>query len=232
MKITLTINWLFVLMIICPFLVQSCKEGTMSKSSQNIEVDKDTSIHKGIYIGMLGGDSVFINSEPSDGDWRVHPTIYLNNKVIYKETNGSKDFLISKSETKIVSLKNNIDEYILLTMVDPPFVDKWFILRVHNQKIEQTGSAIKEIFNDIDNDGYYEIGGRELTDAVCLDCDSILYQPYKIYKLGNELEFDSILSKNLTIKLYGTYLGPNYKDTVLQQKEKIDWNNTKLFIEK
>lgn len=203
-----------------------------SKSSHTIEVDKDTSIYEGIYIGMLGSDSVLINSEPSDGDWRVNPIIYLNRKVIYKEKNGNKEFLISQSQTKTILLKNNIDGYILITMVDPPFVDKWFILRVHNKKVEKTGSAIKEVFNDIDNDGYYEIGGRELTDAVCLDCDSILYQPYKIFKLGNELEFDSILSKNLTIKLYGTYLGPIYKDTVLQQKENIDWNNTNLSIGK
>lgn len=229
MKKILIIRWLL-LMLICSFLVQSCKKETASKSLKKIDIKKTAPIEKGSYVGLLESDSVFIESKPSDSNWRVSPTIFLNNNIIYKETNASRTFLISQSETKIISLKNNMNGYILLTRTDPPYLDKWFILRIYNKKVVQTGYAIKEILNDIDNDGYYEVGGRELTDAVCLDCDSLFYQPYKIYKLGKEFEFDEILSKELTIKLYGTYLGSNYKDTVLQQKENVNWNNTKLSI--
>jgi hypothetical protein len=230
----------FLLFLTIAIFVFSCgKKTNATKSTANIEITTNIIIDyidKGMYVGMLGSDSIFINSKPSDSesgksDWGIYPIIYIGNKVLYQETDGERIFLINKSDIKIITLKQNVDYYLLLTMTDVVFEDNWLVLKIHNQKVESINSILKQILNDIDNDGYYEIGGREPTDYACMDiekdCDSLYYVPFEIFRLGKTFEYDSVLSKKLTIGLFGTYLDKYPNDTILQIKRHIDWNKTK-----
>lgn len=208
---------LFLYVLSCSLLLVGCSKSETSNYS-----------YKGTYIGMFGDDSVFVDSQPLETDWSVNPIVYLGNNLVYKENDADIFFHITKTQSKIVALKNSTIGFILLTIVDPPDFDKWLVIKVKDRNFLKISRINKEIFNDIDNDGFYEIGGREIMETVCFDCDSMLYQPYNIYKLNEKFEFDSVLSKALTISLYSTYLGPEFVDTVLLHNAKIDWNITKL----
>lgn len=206
-------------------LITSCHK----KVTNKIFEIKDSMkyVDRGFFVGVIENDSLFLNSILSENGHSINPVLYLENELLFQERDSTLFFLTDKKNIKIVNIDDS-QSYILLTKIDPVRGDSWLILRVKKKNVVSIYCAIKDIFNDIDKDGYYEVGGRGLTDAVCLDCDSIVYEPYKIYKLAHEFTFDSILSKELTIKLYGTYLGENYIDTALQQKSYIDWNKTTL----
>jgi len=217
------------LIIILLLLVFSSCETAIKRTGANITNGStdiktandgiDISIDRGLFVGLIGNDSVFIKSETVEY-WQVNPIVYLGNDIIYTEPIDSRNlFSINQSDVKIIQLPFTNIAYILLTKNDPPFDDKWLILRVHNKRVEGTYTAIKQILNNIDNDGFFRIGGRAFTEAVCLDCDSILYSPYRIFKLSETVDFDSALSEKLTFKLYGTFLGFNYIDTVLYVPE-------------
>jgi len=68
----------------------------------------------------------------------------------------------------------------------------------------------------LDEDGIIEIGGYQLLEAYCYDCDSTYYETYLIYQLDNKLNLDSALSRELTIKRFSTFLGYEEIDTVLR----------------
>ena len=170
-----------------------------------------------MFAGLIGNDSVFTKSDTIEFDWQDNLVVYLGKEVLYRDTNRGF-YKITPSNVKIIQLKSQKIAYILITKNDTPFDDKWFILKVCNRQVKETYTVIKEILEDLDNDGFFEIGGIELIDAVCLDCDSSYYRPFEIYKLNEKFEFDSIASKDFTMKLYGTFLGfDNYNvDTVLK----------------
>ena len=182
------------------------------------KVDTNVLIEKGFFAGLIGNDSVFIQSEPSEfEEWRDNVVIYLGNHVLYKDMN-EEWFSINQSDIKVIPLEHENIAYILLTMFDAPYEDKWLVLQIYNKQVKETYTVINGLLEDIDNDGFFEIGGGELTDCPCvvaLPCDSSYYSPYKIFKLNETFEFDSTLSKKLTFELYGTFLGFNYVDTVL-----------------
>jgi pyoverdine/dityrosine biosynthesis protein Dit1 len=85
-----------------------------------------------------------------------------------------------------------------------------------NNKLDTYHTVIKDIIKDIDNDGFLEVGGLEVNDAYCLQCDSAYYNPYQIYKLSEKVEFDQSNSELLTKQLYGVYLGQKRLDSVVQ----------------
>ncbi|NCC99671.1 MAG: hypothetical protein EOL95_08245 [Bacteroidia bacterium] len=206
--------------LVCMFFY-NCNGSTNTNNNQN------QNAYNGMYIGLLGKDSVFINAKSLDDNTFINPIISLNNNLIYDSKENESIFLLDNKNVRIIPIHANVG-YIMLTTKDSPFIDKWFVILVNNKKVIKMAYVIKEFFNDIDNDGYYEIGGRELTDAVCLDCDSVLYQPFMMYKLDNHFEFDSILSRKMTKKTYGVYLGNHYVDTVLLEQSFTDWNNIKI----
>jgi len=215
-----TINVSVVLCFVLIFIL-SCNR---PKSNQSVVPLVDTispPIAKGTFIGMLKDDSVFVSSQTIENDWQTNIIVYLGNLVLYKESDKNL-FHISRSNTKIIQLNTKDVAYILLTQVDVPATDKWLILKVDNKQVIDTYIVIKQIFKDMDNDGFFEIGGREFTDAACIDCDSIYYSPFKIFKLNQTFEFDSVLSKELTIRLYGTFLGFDYNDTILKEQDSFD----------
>jgi hypothetical protein len=153
----------------------SCSNNKKTTNIKTIKEAKENTIgfiEKGLFVGLIGNDSVFIKSETIENNWQINPVVYLGNDTLYTVIDKNI-FSISHSDIKIIQLKSQNIAYILLTRIDLPSDDKWFILKIYNKKVKGTYTAIKQILNDIDNDGFFEIGGRELTDAVCLDCDSL-----------------------------------------------------------
>ena len=167
------------------------------------------------FAGLIGKDSVFIESEPIEEGWRWFPIIYLENDVLYKNTDRDAFLINNNTDVKIISLKNV--SYIFLTLVDVPFSDKWFVLRVYEKRVTGTFTVFKDFLCDFDNDGFFEVGGREISESPCFTfgCDSARYIPFEIFKLNETFEFDSVVSKKLTMELYDTFLGFDYIDTVL-----------------
>ena len=211
-----------VLIILC--LSVSCTT-THTNSDIEVEENNDTIVLEEnesqiLFVGLLGNDSVFIKSDIIERDLHSNLIVYLGNDVLYKDKN--RDFyLISLSNVKIIQLKNQKIAYILITKDDTPNDDEWFILKVYNRQVKETYTVLKDILEDLDNDGFYEVGGLSTMEAVCMDCDSVYYRPFRFYKLNETFEFDSILSREFTIDFFGTFLGFDYNDygdTILKIK--------------
>jgi hypothetical protein len=221
-----------IFIIIVVFIFCSNREKTTNKEEIEEKTRKTTvldenesnmhfSIKKGLFVGLIENDSVFIKSDTIEFNWQNNLIIYLGNKVLYKDM-GKNFYLINLSDVKIIQLKNQKIAYILVTKIDMPSTDKWLVLKIYNNQVMETYTVIKQVLNDIDNDGFLEIGGRGFVESSCFDCDSSTYSAYNIFKLNKTFEFDSVLSRELTLKLYGTFLGFNYIDTILLLKEDVD----------
>ena len=173
-----------------------------------------------LFAGLIGNDSVFIKSDTIEFDWQRNLIIYLGDKILYKD-NGKSIYLINSSNVKIIQLAFQKIAYILITEKMLPEEDQWVIFKVYNQQVELIYHWVYEdLLEDIDNDGFFEVGGRGLIESVCMGCDSCYYGPFEIYKLNETFEFDTVLSKKLTKELYGIFLEfDNYNyDTVLYCK--------------
>ena len=84
---------------------------------------------------------------------------------------------------------------------------------------------------DINEDGVLETVGRDLVNAVCLDCDSAYYNPYEVYRFGNLLERDTILDSIYNKLRYGVYIKKMSfkKDTiVIPNQGDLYYNGKKL----
>ena len=210
------------ILIIAVFFI-SCSNSAKTIEAETIEENIDTVILdksenktlKGLFVGLLGNDSVFVKSDIIERDLHSNLIVYLGNDVLYKDEN--RDFyLISLANIKIIQLKNQKVAYILVTKDDTPNDDEWFILKVYNRQVKETYTILKgSILKDIDNDGFFEIGGIATIESPCennLGCDSTYYIPFEIYKLNEKFEFDTVLSKKYTMDFYGTFLGFDYND--------------------
>ena len=198
----------------------SCSNRVETTQTDDTVLDKDAS--KGLFVGLIEDDSVFIKSDTIEFNWQHNLIVYLGDEILYKDTDRSF-YLISPSNVKIIQLKNQKTAYILITEANPPFEDQWVILKVYNKQVKGIYTEVlKGILKDVDNDGFFEVGGVESSESPCVEdlhCDSAYYTPYKIYKLNKTFEFDSISSKKYTMDLYGTFLGfDNSFDTILYVK--------------
>ena len=172
------------------------------------------------FIGNLFNRTYNAVSGIKERDHYLYPEIYSDSKMIFKDTSTTFYNLNSK-ENQLVEVKNLLNQfYILLDTSDPPEADKWVILKINDNKVVSYQKAIKQLLMDLDNDGFLEVGGFDVIDAYCLDCDSAYYNPAQIYKLGNEFKFDEVSSEIVTKQIYGVYLGNERKDTVLKVYKK------------
>jgi len=158
--------------------------------STNI-VDGLNSINKGVYVGKILNDSIRIFSKKVEDSLIMNPIIYLSDEIIFKDV-SNRTFQINESNIQIITLKRGNKSYILLTVIDTPSCDKWLVLTVYKNKVIEKHIVIKEILLDVDGDGFYEVGGKELSEAPCLECDSMYYVPYQMYKLGIKFKYDSL----------------------------------------
>ncbi len=87
---------------------------------------------------------------------------------------------------------NDSIHYLLLYENDPvSYRNLWVISFVKNRWVHSDCILSNRIL-DLDNDGIFEVVGIEMTEAVCMDCDSCYYSPYEVYRLGETLERDTM----------------------------------------
>lgn len=200
---------IIVLVTVCALLT-ACGQTKQTDSASNgddttLSIDQYSGQSK-IFLGMITPDSIHIvASREYLGDDTLYSDfkVFKGNAIIHHDT--SNHFSIDRKKCFIKRVEST--NYIFLSMVDIPFEDKWQVLEVRQDGVTLHANILKNIFADINRDGYYEVGGKHVTDAVCIDCDSVLYSPYLVYSLRDRLEFDSVLSRKLTMETYGVFLG-------------------------
>ena len=100
---------------------------------------------------------------------------------------------------------NDSIHYLLLYENDPvSYRNLWVISFVKNRWVHSDCILSNRIL-DLDNDGIFEVVGIELTEAVCMDCDSCYYSPYEVYRLGETLERDTMWERVYNEACYGFY---------------------------
>jgi hypothetical protein len=201
----------------------SCgNKSSNSNEKENAIIDTLFNENKGVeglFLGIIDNDTIFVKAKPiiEDSDTLYEsPAIYKGKNVLYQDTSNAQ-FIINKD--KCFMKKVNSTNYIFLNMFDAPFENKWHIVEICHNHIKVYKNILQDIFKDINEDGFCEVGGKYVTDAVCFDCDSSFYSPYLIYSLKSKLVFDSVLSIQLTTATYGTFLGFDVIDTILVKKE-------------
>ena len=210
--------------ILASFLIlfANCGNKNTKNANQNaiendtLEIANEMSSEEELVI--IQGDTLHIkfNYFLDYGDTLCQPIIKLGKKIIY-DFKKEEMYAYGKSEMKMVVFKNTT--YILFSVNDPLSYE-WLIVEISGNKNVIIHKNINQnILQDVDNDGIIEIGGTGTREAVCIDCDSVLYYPHEVYKLGNTLKFDSINSRKLTEEEYGFFLGYKYLDTIVIQKK-------------
>ena len=100
---------------------------------------------------------------------------------------------------------NDSIHYLLLYENDPvSYRNLWVISFVKNRWVHSDCILSNRIL-DLDNDGIFEVVGIEMTEAVCMDCDSCYYSPYEVYRLGETLERDTMWERVYNEACYGFY---------------------------
>ena len=143
-----------------------------------------------------------------DPDGYLKPAILINNKEVFKDTLLRFSYYL-EGDNKLVRIKNSESFYLLMHVRDAPDSDKYNVFLFEGDVVKNVGSSICDIFEDIDGDGFMEVGGAELIESPCFPppCDSTYYNPVNIFKLSESYEFDTINSQKLTKEKYGIYLG-------------------------
>lgn len=210
------------LILISSVLLSCGNENTTEVSNNNssaIDVDIDVrSCISDLFLGFVGYDSLIIKAKPIIEDT---DTIYSNivvrlgNKELYRD-NTEYYSALNKENYFVQKVNNTV--YVFICIFDP-LQDRWCVIEYRNNKTTVYKNMLKNIFRDIDGDGFFEIGGRYSTDVICFNCDSAFYSPFIIYSMKDKLVFDSVLSKTLTMELYDTFLGFDVLDTILIEKD-------------
>lgn len=133
----------------------------------------------------------------------MYPEVYLGNRLIYSSTDRSI-FHLKRNDIKTVNEGKNIC-YTLLRKSDIPYADKYLIIGVNEEGVTSL-IALSKYCEDIDNDGFIEVGGFSLIEGY-YESDSGYYSPARIYELSDSIVFDSITSKTLTLDRYEEFLG-------------------------
>jgi hypothetical protein len=213
---------LFSILLSCAALFSCGNKSSNSKEEKIAVIDtlfNETQSAGTLFLGIIDNDTLFVKATSviEYGDTLYEsPAIYKGSNVLYQDTSNNQ-FIIN--ETICFMKKVNSTYYVFLNMFDAPFANKWHIVEIYNNHVKVYKNILQDIFKDINNDGFYEVGGAHMVSAVCLDCDSSIYSPYLIYSLKDKLIFDSLLSVKLTEDAYGTFLGFDVIDTILVTKE-------------
>ncbi len=184
-------------------------------------------------VGVHNNDTIFVkvdneNLKIDDGYTKedsvyYSPEIIIGKRIVFKFSNNDA-YLISCSNIQVLNI-NSSNNYILLKDIDNLFGEKYKVIHIRDG-IVSTFTSFASILGDIDDDGFYEVGGSSDIEGYSRDCDSGYYSPALIYKLGDKFVLDSINSKRLTLDKYEIFLGYNILYTPVRfNKKYIDSTN-------
>ncbi len=155
-----------------------------------IQVEKENLL---LSDGFTKNDSVF-----------MHPKVLYGDKIIY--TDDTRKIYSLKKED--ITLANDVydTKYLILKEIDVLFQDKFCVIEINNNEV-LVSFSLSDYLEDIDNDGFVEIGGFGIIEGYCSDCDSGYYSPAKIYELNKTYRLDSTTSRKMTLERYDKFLG-------------------------
>lgn len=151
-------------------------------------------------------DSISIKGFQFDDEFKfpayLHPKIYINNNLVYK--NEEETYVL---KSKCYFIKINAETFLLLlSTFDPVEGNKWQVLtflrnKLINEKLIPQG-FVKETQN------YINLGGTEKMEAYCTGCGKVYYNPAVIYKINSKgLQIDSVAIRDSAINKYGKFHG-------------------------
>lgn len=144
------------------------------------------------------------------------------NKVLWSDTGYY--YIDDEYHTNIPGICKTISttegkpaDYIFITLHENSFqnYDTW-LLHYDGTSITRAEWLCADTILDVNNDGVLDVVGRDLIEAVCVDCDSCYYNPYMVYSLGKELVENDTLEKQLAELIYGSYIGNRMSYTAFQ----------------
>jgi hypothetical protein len=128
--------------------------------------------------------------------------ISFNNKIIYKY---DEDAIIYNSKYNRL-IEDNSTIFLFITINGSPNKDRLEGFKIQSGKAIKLVDAIASPISDLDNDGYLEFGGADLTEAYD-NKDSMYYIPTAYYEIKKgAVHFDSSLTIKKDIELNGMYL--------------------------
>lgn len=129
--------------------------------------------------------------------------------------NSNDIYDLDTSKTTVIKITKDT-YYVILRITEFVLNDKYHVFKIYHCNSIIDYIVNDGYFEDIDNDGFVEIGGWEFLDSYNAAGDSSLYNPILIYEIGNDFILDSLASKTIIERKYHTFLGFNRKDTVLR----------------
>lgn len=218
-------NPVFLIVSVTLFFLGSCNSPTKNYEFKPIVYSKNGT--KLFAIGVHHNDTLFIkvdneNLKIDDGYGKedsvfYSPEIIIGKRIVFKFSNNDA-YKISCSSIQVLNI-NSSNNYILLKDTDNLFGEKYKVIHIRDGKVS-TFTSFASILGDIDDDGFYEVGGFSDIEGYCRDCDSGYYSPAVIYKLGEMFLLDSINSKGLTLDKYEIFLGYNILYTPVRFNKK------------
>jgi hypothetical protein len=150
---------------------------------------------------------------------RVYPlgesgiTVFYNNDRIYSDTLNT--YILKSSLNRVIEGKRGIALFLLVNCA--PSFDRIYGFDISPHKAELKSTACffdKESrndgpapFTDMDNDGYPEYGGFDITEVPSSYPDSIYYNPSSFFEIKDgRIYADTSLIKRMDIKENGIYL--------------------------
>ena len=209
-------RFIILLIFLIPCNIQVERQSTKKVSHYFLSKENFKSIE--FYIGSFNLDTVkviFIKSEQVEKEYFNSPQIYIG-KTRLKGKFLYNDLIMDSLSVKIIC--NNYMGYILLRQKGFVDVDNFLVLCVNDKTLIKVEQAVYSNVADLDNDGKYEIGGYHLSEAPCRECDSVYYNPAQIFELGESFSLDSLVSKQVTTRFYGVFLGYQPIDTAIFYK--------------
>lgn len=146
------------------------------------------------------------------------PKIYYNNKLVFsvKSNNyevelysytNSDCYSYKKADIKIINV-NNRYFYVVFIRIDP-LDEEFVIFNLQSGEIKRVPFFNKKYFGDLDNDGFFEIGGGKPIEVTYDEIGSKMgnYRITFIIELGSTIYLDSLLTKKFTLENYFEFYG-------------------------
>lgn len=171
-----------------------------------------------LMLGSFNGLDVYVVPEKYSANYYSKIDVFWGQNLIFSDTVISMyDFKNVKS--RLIPITDD-HFYVTLVKQDPIESDRLLILSLKNGLLIENSEIISWYLEDLDGDGFIEVGGAKMIEAPCISCDSMYYNPTNIYKLKERIEFDQINSERLTKEVFGVYLGRKVRfDTILRIRE-------------
>ncbi len=148
----------------------------------------------------VAGNLIYHSSKGQNINVR-NGTILVNGKDLYKlEEDG---IIYSSKRNKII--ENGGTVFLFLEVDGSPNLDRLYVFRISNTKVDSITNAISSDLMDLDGDNYLEFGGRDLTEIHPSE-DSMYYISFDYYEIRNgNILYDSALTKERSIWVNGIY---------------------------